>query len=322
MLHLFFATAVIFVIISFGCLMRLRRLIDAPFNRQLSLLLINVFYPALIVSSLTRNFTWSTLLRNWTLPAGSALIMLTGWAVGALCLPLLRRQPPRTTGMFRFQCMINNYSFLPIMLAALLLDEKGVSRIVYSTIGAEVAVWTLGVRVLTGGRAPRPELLRNLLSLPMLAMLTGIALLLLRHLLTSAGVGLDGLPLMANIAAMLDRALHMTGQATIPVSAVIVGARMAALEWRHIFTRLAACATALRLLLIPAAATAMILWLPFPSEVRPVLLIVAAQPCSMASVTLAEVYNSDAAFGAATVLLTHIFALLTIPLWLAAPWFR
>jgi predicted permease len=322
MLHLFFATAVIFVIISFGYLLRLRRLIDAPFNRQLSLLLVNVFYPALIVSSLTRNFTWSTLLRNWTLPAGSALIMLTGWAVGTLCLPLLRRQPPRTVGMFRFQCMLNNYSFLPIMLATLLLDEQGVARIVFSTIGAETVVWTLGVRVLTGFRASRREVLRNLLSLPMLAMLTGIALLLLRHLLASAGAGFASQPLAANIVTMFDRALHMTGQATIPVSAVIVGARMAALERHHIFTRLAACATGLRLLLIPAAAMALIVWLPFPAEVRPVLLIVAAQPCSMASVTLAEVYDSDASFGAATVLLTHLFALLTIPLWLAAPWFR
>ncbi len=322
MLHLFFATAAIFVIISFGFLLRRRGLIDAPFNRQLSQLLVNVFYPALIVSSLTRNFTWPTLLRNWTLPAGSAMIMLTGWVVGVICLPLLRRQPPRTIGMFRFQCLINNYSFLPIMLAMLLLDEKGVARVIFSTIGAEAAVWILGVPVLTGGRATRRETLRNLLSLPLLAMMAGIALLLLLHMLPPEGAQILARPLCRNIVGMFDSALHMTGQATIPVSAVIVGARMAALEWHHIFTRLTACATVLRLLLIPAAATALILWLPFPAEVRPVLLIVAVQPCAMASVTLAEVYDSDASFAAATVLLTHIFALLTIPLWLAAPWFH
>jgi predicted permease len=322
MLRLFFATAAIFIIIFFGFLARRRGMIDAPFNRQLSLLLVNVFYPALIVSSLTRNFTWATLLSNWTLPAGSAMIMLTGWAIGTLCLPLLRRQPPRTVGMFRFQCMINNYSFLPIMLAMMLLDEQGVACVIFSTIGAEVAVWTLGVRVLTRGRVSRREMWHHLLSLPLTAMLAGSALLLTRHLLPAAGLALLERPLWSSILAMFDRALHMTGQATIPVSAVIVGARMAALERHHIFTRLTACATGLRLLLIPAAAMALIVWLPFPAAVRPVLLIVAAQPCSMASVTLAEVYDSDAPFAAATVLLTHAFALLTIPLWLAAPWFH
>ena len=42
--------------------------------------------------------------------------------------------------MFHFQCMINNYSFLPIMLAATLLDEKGVAQIIFSALGAELVV--------------------------------------------------------------------------------------------------------------------------------------------------------------------------------------
>jgi len=93
--------------------------------------------------------------------------------------------------MFRFQCTINNYSFLPIMLATTLLDEQGVAQIIFSALGAELVVWTLGLQALTGkpasaGRgdgAPSSRAarwadgarrlaagLRNLASMPLLAM--------------------------------------------------------------------------------------------------------------------------------------------------------
>ena len=80
MLDVFFKTACIFLISAAGFVLRRRNIIDTDFNRQLSLLQINVIYPALILSSQTRNFTWPTLLSNWPLPlTGSAMIMMVGW---------------------------------------------------------------------------------------------------------------------------------------------------------------------------------------------------------------------------------------------------
>ncbi len=112
----------------------------------------------------------------------------------------------------------------------------------------------------------------------------------------------------------------MTGDATIPVAAIIVGARIAEIRVDQIFSRLIIGTTLLRLVAIPALATLLILLLPFPQAVRFPLLIVAAQPAAMASVMFGEVYQCDARFAAATVLTTHLFCLITIPLWLSAPW--
>ncbi|MDD5706794.1 MAG: AEC family transporter [Kiritimatiellae bacterium] len=322
MLHVFFKTAAMFVVMFAGYAVRRRGLVDERFNRQLSLLLINVFFPSLIFESLTRNFTWRTLLSNWTLPAGSAMIMLIGWLVGLACRPALRHQPRATACAFHFQCLMNNYSFLPIMLASLMLDSSGVARIVFSTIGAELCLWTVGIQVLTGNRGTPAVALRNLISMPMLSMAAGGGVLLWRHYFPEVTQALCDGALTSGIASMLGDALRLAGQATIPVSAVIVGARMAGLNTTHLYSRPMAAIVVLRLAVIPALATLLIMLLPFPPDTRRVLLIIAAQPCAMASVTLAEVYDSDASFAAASVLLTHVFCLLTIPLWLAAPWWR
>ena len=40
------------------------------------------------------------------------------------------------------------------MLATTLLDEQGVAQIIFSALGAELVVWTLGLQALTGSAMP------------------------------------------------------------------------------------------------------------------------------------------------------------------------
>ena len=47
-----------------------------------------------------------------------------------------------------------------------------------------------------------------------------------------------------------------------------------------------------------------------------VLLVVAIMPSAVSSVPLSETYGSDSKFAASAVLTTHVFSLITIPLWL------
>ncbi len=318
MLALFLKTLVIFAVIGFGYLLRRRGTIDAPFNRQLSLVLVNVLYPALIVNTLVRQFTWNTLLQQAWLPAGSALIMVLGWTVGlAVRRRLHRDTPPETASVFHFQCTMNNYSFLPIMLVAQLGGDRAVAQVIYSTLGAELCVWTLGVQALSGQPAGW-RALRHLRSMPMGAIAVSIAVLLLREVALPTAWQAPLLALGRPLAGMTLDILQLTGQATIPICALIAGSRMAGLRPHHLFTQRMALTVAVRLALIPALAIAIFRLLPLPADVRLVLLVVAVQPCALNSVTLAEVYRADAEFAAASVLMTHLACLVTIPLWLGA----
>lgn len=314
MFNVFLKTCSIFLVIFFGYMVRRRGLIDAPFNRQLALLLMNVFYPALIYSAIVKEFTLGEILQNWTLPAGSALIMGVGWAVGWAVRPGLRRVPEPTSRMFHFLCTMNNYSFLPIMLAAMFWGQTGVAMVVFSTLGAEVMVWTFGVQAVTGHRAGLRSL-RHLISMPMLAMAAAFGTLVVRALLEHAGAEIQG-PVAMPVLTMGLGTLTMTGAATIPVSAVIAGSRMAGLHPRQVVSPLMGLMVGLRLLLIPAVAVALLRVMPLAPEVREVLTVVAVMPCALASVSIAEVYHGDGEFAAASVLVTHLICLGSIPLWL------
>jgi len=72
---------------------------------------------------------------------------------------------------------------------------------------------------------------------------------------------------------------------------------------------------AVRLLAVPLVVLIWVNWLPLPQEVRNILMLVAVMPSAVSSVPVSEIFGADSEFAAASVLLTHLFCLLTVPLW-------
>lgn len=298
-----------------GVWLRRRGEIDEEFNRKLSYVLVNVFYPALIFSALIRNLSWPELLANWLLPVGVFLIKLIGWLVGNACMPLLRGRSEATRGCFRFMITVNNYSFLPIMIVASMWGERAVALIAFAALGAECFVWTLGLRTLTGDRLSLDSL-RNLLGRPILALLAALLVLGFKEVLTVAGrLPTVGAPLWQVLQAGLDTS-HLLGGATVPASALVCGCRMAAIRPHHVWTRLMGGTVLLRLVVVPALAIFILKMLPISGLSMDILLVIAVQPVAMVSVTLAELYDRDPPFAAAVVFVTHLACLATIPIWL------
>jgi len=316
MFPIFLKTLTIFLMILAGYLVRRMRIVDETFNRQLSLLLINLFYPALILSSMVRNFTLESLAANWTLPAGSAIIMATGWMLGRLAMPWLQRQPEALRRMFHFQCTMNNYSFLPILMGAALWGEKAVALVIFSGLGSELCVWTLGVKALTGQKLDR-AFLKNLVSVPMVALMFSFAVLAVRSACERHGFAPVAASVPDEFLKTLLETCRMAGGATIPASALICGSRIAMLHPSKLWSPLMAGTCVLRLVVIPALCIAGLSLVPLPLDVRRVLVLISVMPAAMASVTLAEAYGGDADFSAAAILATHIVCLVTIPLWLS-----
>jgi len=69
-------------------------------------------------------------------------------------------------------------------------------------------------------------------------------------------------------------------------------------------------------MVIPAACVLALRFLPFSAEARNVLTVVAIMPTSVASVALSDFFKADTEAAASSVLLTHVFCIFTIPLWL------
>ncbi len=296
-----------------GYLLNRRKMISGDFNRQLSLTLINVFYPCMIITLMVRNFTPATLLECWMMPVGVASILAAGWLFGALTRRLLGRHAAPTRRCYHFVCMMNNYSFLPIMIAASMWGDRAVALIIFAALGAEIMVWTLGIRTLTGERLSLKSL-RQLCSMPMVALTLSFVIIFVREALTRRAA-MPGSHAAA-IAGQLMESCRFLGGATIPVAAIVCGSRMASMKVTHVLNPLVAGSSLMRLAVIPAFCIGAAYLLPLETEIRRVLILIAVQPVAMTSVALSEAYRADASFAAAATFASHILCLVTIPLWL------
>lgn len=296
-----------------GYLLNRLQIIDKNFNRQLSRTLINVFYPALIINLMIKNFTPASLREYWVMPVALIFILVAGWFLGLIALRLLKTEREETRRCYHFICLMNNYSFLPIMIAASMWGERAVALIIFSALGSELTVWTLGIKTLTGQRLSIKSL-KHLLSMPMIALMIAIIVIFIRATLLTHGITVD-----AGTTELADKLLEtskLLGGAAIPVAAIVCGSRMATLKATHVINPLIAGTCLMRLIVIPAVCVAVFWFLPISTEVKQVLFLISVQPAAMTSVALAEAFNADAEFAATATFATHILCLITIILWL------
>ncbi|MFA5645806.1 MAG: AEC family transporter [Candidatus Ratteibacteria bacterium] len=304
----------IFFIIALGALARKLKFLDTHTAKRTAVIITNFFYPALIFSSLTSNFTLQKLASHWVLPAATFGIMAIGYFAGIAIRDFFRFSSPSSRNVFLFQTTINNYSFLPMPIVLMYWGDAGIALLIFSTLGSEIAVWTLGILGLTGNTFKK-ENLRHLFSMPMLALFSAIIVLCLKAAGVGTWLGSYG-SFFPEISASLITSLDMFGKAAIPLAMFVAGSRLLDVHISEIFHPAQFGIAGIRLLFVPAVAIALLIALPISKEILPVLATVAVMPCAIASVVLSETYGADAEYAAAGVFLTHVFGLITIPAWL------
>jgi len=301
----------VFLIILLGFFARQKGFIGMSTIKEISVTITKFFYPALIFSSFLKNFNADELINGWQLPLGTLILMFSGYLAGISISKFLKFKDDKEKDTFRFQCTINNYSFLPMTIIIVLLGEKRIPELILSTFGSEISVWTFGILALTGNRIKKDSF-KNLLSVPMIAILLSVLLIFLRDK-TGISVGNEYLKVFfSSILISVD----LLGKVTVPLALFIAGCRMGDIKVKGIVNLKNAILVFLRLFLIPAFAILLFNIAGFDKDVRSILSIVAIMPTAIASIVLSEAYGADSEYAATTTFLTFLISFFTIPLWL------
>ena len=146
-----------------GVFARRKEWLSSNSTTELSHMVLRFVYPCLIFTAIFQRYSMKELIAEWKLPAYSFLVMFVGYLIGVLGGRMLRFASASEKKAFVFQSLMNNYSFLPLPLVLALYGENGVAALLFSTLGAEMALWTFGIFVLTGHQFKAKDL-RHLLS--------------------------------------------------------------------------------------------------------------------------------------------------------------
>lgn len=306
-----FQILAVFALISCGVYARRRGLISAQGTTDLARIATDLLYPALIFTSTIR-LSVTDLRANILLPLLVMVIALVGLGLGLIAVRFLGDLPRKTHHAFLFHCMINNYLFLPLPLVLVLFGDRGVALLVFSSVGFELLVWTLGVFLISGGTGSLRMQARSLFSPPFVTLLCSLSWVLIRD-----GFGIEFTGSVALVAETATSVIRLLAEAVVAVSVIVAGSRFAVLKVQTILRGRIWLVSFIRLVLVPLALIPIFAQIPLEDTARSILFIIAVMPSAMLSVLFSERYGGDSEFIAGGLLLTHLWAVVTVPLFLS-----
>ncbi len=165
------------------------------------------------------------------------------------------------------------------------------------TIGVELALWTVGVGLLTGlDKAPW----RHAINVPVIAILLSLTL----HY---AGAG-------PHVPALLHQLAGQLGACAIPLSVLLIGASIYdVFGTERIRWNIALASPVLRLAVLPFGFLLAGRFLPVGDGLKKILCVQAAMPSAVFTIVVARLYGGHAATAVLIVLSTTLVSLFTAP---------
>lgn len=297
-----FAVLPVYLNMVAGGLARRMGILPAEADAGLMRLSVNLLFPCLILERIVGNEAVMN-PGQVLLAAGLGFgLVAMGMALAYAVAPLLGLRVGGGRRTFGLSVGVQNYGFVAIpVLSALFPGKETVGVMFTFTLGVEMAVWIIGVGILTGvQQAPW----KALINAPVITIITALALNFLHfeHI----------------IPVPLHTLLANLGACSVPLSVLLIGASISDLWGKEpINWPVALGSPVLRLLIIPLGFVACAALLPLGLELKRVLIVQAAMPAAVFSIVLSRMYGGHAATAVQVVLSTTIASLATTP-WLIA----
>lgn len=299
------ATLPIFIVLALGAALRRFAMLTPAADEGLAKLVIRILYPCFFLDYLLGNPVLSEARNLIVPPLVGFVTTVIGFVISLIVAQWIGLKIGKGRRTFAVCTGIYNYGYLPIPLVlALFGDRETTAVLLLHNIGVEIAIWTMGIWILSGVLNRRFFL--SLLNPPLLAVVAAIVL---------NATGSD-----AMIPAWVGATIQMLGNCAIPLGVLLAGASIYDLMRQSGFLeqfRVSLAAIGLRLGVIPAIFIAAAIWLPgLGRELQHILVIQAAMPAAIFPIVLARHYNGEPPIAVKVVVLTTVCSVITMPLWI------
>ncbi len=299
----------VYLIVALGASLRRWQILSPGLDQGLMFLAVNVFFPCLILDKMIG----AEVLRDPSVVFSSAgiglVLILVAMAIGWLIAPLLglasggdlsSGNGSNTGGKrtFAVAAGLQNYGYMAIPLVIYLFPDDNVMAVLFThNLGVEIAMWTVGLMLLSGNRKLSYKVL---MKAPIIAMVVGL-FLALSHL-------------DSYVPAVMTNTFEMLGQCAVPLSLLLVGTTWydllakASMSWR-----VSLGGIVVRLFLAPILFLLLGRYLPLATELKQVLVVQAALPSAMFPIVLSKHYGGKTEIAIEVVIATTAVSLLTMP---------
>ena len=230
-----------------------------------------------------------------TLGLSLGMFLLSG-LVALVIVPLLR-PPAGDRGVYLFETMCGNVTYIGIPVCAAVLGGNAAFYGSLLNIPYNLLCFSLGIWLLAG-KLPLKKILNP-------AFLSGVAAAILYLLRVPVpSVLLDGCAFI--------------GQATSPCAMLVIGSVLGSVSFKEIFTEWRAIPYVLiRLVGLGALMALLLSFIDVDPVLKGVVILMASMPAATNSTMLCTIYGGNRALSAKLIFLSTALSIVTIPLWAA-----
>ena len=297
------ATAPVFMIIGLGFLLQRLGKIGEEMEVGVMKLALNLLVPCLILTVIPGNPALAKVTSAFQAVGTGFSLVIFGFGMAALFAWIFRLKKGDGLRTFAISAGIQNYGYLPIpIIAELFSENSGPMGLVFvHGIGVELAMWSVGLIILTGRIG-----WRSILNAPFVAV---VGALVLNY---TGGYELIPKP--------VGTVMKMLGSCAIPLSIFMIGATMGRFLKKDVLEdawRVVPMSIFVRMILLSGVILATAKFLPLSEDLKKLLVIQAAMPAAVFPIILARMFGGSPAVAIQVVLATSIVSVISSPLVIA-----
>lgn len=286
---------ILYVFIAAGWIIGKAKKGQTEHNQVLSVLLVTILLPCKVFRSFAANFTVEYLSQRYVFLIASTVLLGVLVALARFGSRLFSKHEYQRK-VYHYCIVITNYAYLGYVLIEAVFGEKMLADFMFFAIPFIIYTYTMGYALLTGGKNPLKRLINPVTVAIVLGMITG----------------LTGLKLPDFLQSVISMASACVG----PLSMLLTGMTLSGFKLKELVLDWKVFVFAfIRLLALPGVIYLACRGLGL-NDVLPMMVIITCMPCGLNTIVFPKLINQDCSLGARLALITHVFALPTLFLWL------
>jgi hypothetical protein len=291
---------VLFAMILIGYFCYKKDWITDEIYPKLSYLVVNLFNPFLIISSITDQSvdkSMNLVLENLVL----VVFLFAFWiATGPLVTRILRI-PDSKKPLYQLMNTFSNLGFMGLPLISSIYGQGATIYVSFYMLMYNILIYTYGIYI-AGKHSPYKKAkfqLKSLINPGFLFSILAIVIFFLQIPIPSA----------------LGSFVSYMGNTAVPLSMILIGVLMARINLKDIFTKPTIYLFSLiKLLILPILLVLIVKRLPFDPTVLGVFVLLSGMPVGSLVILLADEYGIGDGEGVPGILLTTLCSLFTLPI--------
>ena len=285
---------VLFLIMLVGFIAKKKDIINSQVSKKFSELLLYITSPFLVITSFNFQFSFDMLNKAIIVFIFSVTIHVFSVILGQFAF---YRYPDRVKSVLRFITVFPNCGFMGFPVLESIFGKIGIFYGSIYVMVFNIFLWTYGV-MLFSKSSEKTSIKQVLLNPGMISVFIGLIIFLFS----------------IDIPKPIFNALDMVGGMTAPLSMLIVGALLADVDFKKLFSEFAVYyGSFIRLIFIPILTLIVLRFTGMEEELMKICVLLVAMPAAANTAIFAEKYDADALLASRCVAVSTIFSIITMP---------